>query len=107
MSKLLVPGTNPPWVVPYCRLCDMPAERFAVHGGQRIHDRLVVGGTVSAYYVEIEAQCCGKTQGKKVSVDELLRLKRDNQKLWVVVKKGAYQGVGGLVRMVSSRGPRA
>lgn len=84
--SILIPGARPPFVVPYCRLCDLPVERFTV---------LPVK---SAYYVELEAQCCGRTQGIRMSVDELMRAKRGGEKIYAVAKVGHYQGFGELRR---------
>lgn len=83
MSSILKPGADPPIVTPYCSFCDMPAERFCM-------DVLT-----SPYYVGIHAQCCGKTQSVRISVEELFRIKRTNDKLYVVVGKGRAQGIRG------------
>ena len=88
MSLLLRPGTHAPFIVPYCAFCGGPVERFAF------------GLVTSPYYVDIEAKCCDHTQGKRISTDELLRLKNTGQKLFLIVKKGRYQGFGEIKRAV-------
>lgn len=74
--------TRPPWVIPYCRLCDQPVERFTL--GNPTND---------FHAVTVEAECCGKTQGIRVTHDELMRVKRLGEKLWCVVRKGQAQGL--------------
>jgi len=84
--SILVPGAQPPFLVPYCCLCELPVERFTYMPVK------------SPYYVDIEAQCCNRTQGMHLSVDKLLQVKRSNAKLFLVTKAGRYQGVGELRR---------
>lgn len=76
-SPLLIPGMrSPPWVVPFCSNCNLPVEKFTF---------LPV---TTPYHLEIEAQCCGLTQGARLSTDEIMRLKRLNEKLYLVVGRG-------------------
>lgn len=74
-------GTNPPLITPYCRRCDMPVERFQMD---------VVK---SPFYVGIHAQCCGYTQSSRVSIDEVFRLQRTNDKFYAVVPPQFDQGI--------------
>lgn len=76
----LKPG-RPPWIVPFCRFCDLPVELFTILDVK------------SPYHVEIDAQCCGRTQGVRISVEQLLHVKRTQEKLYVVVGPRRSQGV--------------
>lgn len=65
------PGAHPPLLIPYCRRCDQPVEemKFDV--------------ITSPYYVGIQVSCCGYTSGTRVSVDEVFRLRRSKEKLYM------------------------
>src|SRR3990167_9825066 len=92
MSDVLIPGADhAPTVIPWCRRCDQPVERYAILDIR------------SPYYMELEGQCCGVYQGIRISVDEMMRVLRTNEKVFMITRKGMYQGVG---EMKSSRRPR-
>ena len=78
---LFVPGGQPPFLVPYCQLCGLPVELFTFMPIK------------SEFYLEVEAQCCNKTQGMRLSREDAIRLKRSNEKLFLVVKTRRTQGV--------------
>lgn len=88
----LIPGSRPPLVVPYCRCCERPAERFTYNRPE------------SPYYLDIEAECCGITQGCRVSTDEVMRLLRNNEHLWLSERRGGGHHVGGWIRRVGKKG---
>ena len=79
--SLLVPGALPPVIIGYCGICDRPCERLSIFPNH------------SVYYIEIEGKCCGKSQGIRISVEERFRLKRSNEKLYLVVGKGHEQEI--------------
>ena len=79
--SLLVPGALPPVIIPFCGICDNPCERLSIFPNR------------SVYYLEIEGQCCGKHQGIRISIEELYRIKRNNEKLYLVVGKGHTQEI--------------
>lgn len=83
----LRPG-RPPWITPYCALCELPVELFTILDVK------------SPYYVEIDAQCCGRTQGARVPVEKLLEVKRSGGKLYLVVGPRRSQGVYQMRRAV-------
>lgn len=93
---VLIPGMrHVPLVVPYCRLCGQPAEL-----SQRTR--------VDWYSMTIEAECCGKQQGRRVSLEEIKRIHDTGDKLWLVVGRGQSQTVekhGGRI-MVGGRSYR-
>lgn len=84
--SLITNAAPPPFVVPYCRRCSLPVERYAFKDTLNIH------------YVTIEAECCGRYQGIRISMQEAMRLKATNDKLFVITQKGRYQGFGELRR---------
>lgn len=79
--SLLEVGALPPVIVPYCGICDCPVERMSIFPNR------------SVYYLEIEGKCCGKAQGIRISIEELYRIKRSNEKLYLVVGKGHVQTI--------------
>lgn len=82
---ILRPGTEPPMITPYCSRCDMPVERFCMD---------VV---TSPFHVGIHASCCGATSSVRISLEELFRVKRTNEKLYVITSKTRGQGVRSVV----------
>lgn len=86
-ARLLTPGGLPPTFTCFCEYCQLPVERLAVD---------VV---TSPYYALVQAQCCGKTSGRRVSHEEIFRLRVTNQKLFIVTKKGNVQGFSKLSPM--------
>lgn len=77
----LVPGSYPPTIVPYCQRCDQPVER------------LTFDPISSPYYIGIHAQCCGQTSSVRMPVEEMFRLKRTNEKFYIIVGKHRTQGL--------------
>ena len=41
--------------------------------------------------VEIEAQCCQRTQGRRVSLAEMARVSRSGEKLFLIVQAKRHQ----------------
>lgn len=78
---ILRPGCEPPLIVPYCQLCDMPVESFCMD---------VV---TSPYRAGIHASCCGKTSSAYLPIEEIFRLRRTNEKFFVITRKGSFQRV--------------
>ena len=76
---ILTPGRQPPYIVPYCQRCDMPVERFNFFPVD------------SPHFIEIEGQCCGATQGARVSVEEIMRIRRAGEKLFLVTSSGKHE----------------
>lgn len=73
-------------IVGYCARCDMPVERFCM-------DVLT-----SPYYVGIHAQCCGASSSMRISLEEIFRIKRNNEKLYIITSKTRGQGVASMVK---------
>lgn len=66
------PGLPPPWLIPHCRKCRLPCERFTI-------DYLY-----SEWYLPLQWQCCGRTGGEKVARDEVLwKSRRGGGLIWV------------------------
>ena len=64
----------------------MPVERFCMD---------VIS---SPYYVGIHASCCGSTSSMRISVEEVFRLKRTNEKLYIIASKTRGQGIQSMAR---------
>ncbi len=94
---ILRPGADPPTITPYCARCDMPVERMCM-------DVLT-----SPFHIGIHAQCCGATASIRISVEEMFRIKRTNEKLYVITSKTRGQGVRSMVggQIAFSRPPMA
>jgi hypothetical protein len=73
---------HPPTLIPFCRLCEMPVARLMYRVPRE-----------DAWVVDFEAQCCGKTQGAKVTLAELYRLQQTNEKFYLIVRKGHHQQI--------------
>ena len=86
MNRILRPGASPPVIVPYCARCDMPVERLQFD---------VVS---DPYRMGIHAQCCGATSSVRISIEEVYRLKRSNEKLYVISAKTHGPGIRGQKR---------
>lgn len=79
MSGILKPGAEPPILVPYCSFCELPVEYFNFD---------VVS---SPYYVGIHGHCCDHSNSIRLPVEELFRLKRSKEKLFLIVARGRNQ----------------
>jgi len=86
--RLLRAGEHPPCFVAYCALCCLPVARFMYRVPKEDTDS-----------VEFEAQCCGKTQGRRVKLAEMYRLQVTGEKMFLVVGKRRHQEI----RSVASR----
>jgi len=84
--SILRPGADPPIITPYCMVCDMPVERMQFD---------VV---TSPYYIGIHAQCCGKTSSLRLPIEEMFRMKRSKEKLYIIVAKHRMQGLRSMAR---------
>jgi hypothetical protein len=75
----LVPGQPPPWLIPFCASCDQPVEKFTVHDISNV------------FFVTIEAQCHGRTEGMKIRLEGLDA--HDKGERIVMFKKKAFNAV--------------
>jgi hypothetical protein len=50
---------------------------------------------VDAWTVEFDAQCCGKTQGARITLAEMRRIHDTGEKFYLVVRKGRNQQIQG------------
>jgi hypothetical protein len=82
MSRLFRAGEHPPVFVPYCGLCDLPVERYAYR---------VPKEDVEA--VEFDSMCCGRQQGRRVSLGEMARLSMTGEKFYLIVQKRRFQEI--------------
>jgi len=78
-----VPGGPIPAIIPFCQRCDMPVERL----------RFDV--VTSSYSLGIHAACCGYESSTRISAEEVMRLLRTKEKLYVIVRRGSDQGIRG------------
>lgn len=78
---ILVKGMpHAPLVRPYCRICGCPTEQYT---------RVVPKDDV----LEIDAHCCGKQMGRRITIEELRRIHATNEKLWLVVGRHQTQSI--------------
>lgn len=56
----LIEGQPPPWLIPFCASCDQPVEKFTVLDVK------------DPYFVDIDAQCHGKTEGFRARIEVLM-----------------------------------
>jgi hypothetical protein len=91
-GEMIIPGSiqPPPFIVPYCGFCELPAERYVIEPPKE------------CYRIAVDAECCGHHQGAYVTLEEVRRLKRTGDKLMMVVRKGAFRGVRGVMRRMRS-----
>jgi hypothetical protein len=80
---ILVPGGPIPTIIPFCQRCDMPVERL----------RFDV--ITSPYHLGIHAACCGYESSTRITNEEVMRLLRTREKLYVIVRRGSDQGIRG------------
>lgn len=85
-APLIVPRMEPPWVFPYCGICDLPVERFQMEV------------PVTDFRVGITGECCGKQQSRWITQAEVHRLRMTNEKLYLVVPTGRTQEIRGQKR---------
>lgn len=80
--KPLRPGSHPPVFIPFCALCNLPVTKLMYRVPKEEVDA-----------VEFDAQCCGKTQGRRVKLAEIARLSLTQEKFYLVVQKGRNQAI--------------
>ena len=71
----LTPGQPPPFLVPHCRQCGVPVERFTI------------GWLSSPWYLPVDFQCHGRTGGLKIPHLDVIRASREGGLLWVFQEK--------------------
>jgi len=81
---ILRPGTSPPMFVPYCGICDGPVE------GLQFDIPTDGAGT---WRVGVHGRCCGQTRSAWVSTEQVMRIKRTNEKFYIIPKKGHIQTI--------------
>jgi hypothetical protein len=69
--EFMRPGGTPPLIVPHCRKCGIPVERFTIDP------------ISSPFYMMLDARCHGAQQGIKISSDEVFGRKKTGQPLWM------------------------
>lgn len=70
-DAIVRPGGQPPLVHPHCRKCGVPVERFTIDP------------ISSWYYLGVDAQCHGKTQGIRIPVEQALRGRTTGEVIWM------------------------
>ncbi len=80
-EPVLIPGSEPPMVTPYCFRCQLPAERVCFD---------VVS---SPYYVGIHAQCCGHTSSMRLPIEKLMEARATGMKVYVLTPRTSQQGL--------------
>ena len=81
MSSILLPGTAPDDLVPWCARCDMPVERYQL-------DLVNESGDIG-----VHASCCGQTSATRVPLSMYLQMKATGARLYVIVRKGSQAGL--------------
>lgn len=76
---IIRPGARPPFMIPWCASCSQTVETFTVDP------------VSSPFYMGVQATCHGKTEGKRVSVDDLFARKRGQP--IVMFKRGRFDRV--------------
>lgn len=85
MSAPLITPAMPtgPMVIPYCGICNQPVEVYHIKPKDQ-------------FRAALEGECCGKHMGAYITVEEMGRVQRTNDKFYLVVQPGKYQSVKGL-----------
>ena len=86
MSEIIKPGVRPPFIMPYCAVCELPVKRMS--------SKVVT----TWMHFDIEGECCGKTQGARITAEQLMRIKASGEKFFLTVRKGQLQGVKALAK---------
>lgn len=74
-------------VIPFCGICDLPVARMVYRVPKE-----------DSWTVDFEAQCCGKTQGRRITLAEMHRICETGEKLYLVVRKGRDQQIAAQAR---------
>lgn len=74
--------THPPTFLPYCSLCQLPVARLMYRVPKE-----------DSWAVEFDAQCCGKTQGRRITLAEMHRIRETGEKFYLIVRKGLRQQI--------------
>ena len=82
MSLILKPGDAPPDIIPFCGICDQPAERFKFD---------LIEGTADT--IGIHAQCCDRTSSTRIGLKTYLQMRATGAKIYVIVRKGSQAGL--------------
>ena len=77
----LIPGSEPPFVMPYCWDCRLPAYR------------VVFDIVSSPYYIGVHAQCCNRTSSVRVPIEDMYRMRATNEKYYVLTPKNRMHGL--------------
>jgi hypothetical protein len=77
---LIMPGEQPPFVIPWCARCKDTVERFSFDA------------TTSMFRIGVQAQCHGETAGTWVTTDDLFKRKKLGQPV-VMFKRGRFDRV--------------
>lgn len=81
MSDVWLPGTPPPWFIPFCASCDMPVAKFTAYPIE------------TEDCVSVEAECHGKTTGTRVTRVQLEMLRANNAKLVMFRRERGFDSV--------------
>lgn len=81
MSDVLIPGQPPPWLIPFCASCDMSVEKFTVYPIKLEN------------VVDIEAQCHGKTQGTRITLEQMNALDSKGGKIIMFQRRQGFDSV--------------
>ena len=83
MTKLFRAGKHPNnTFLPYCQICQLPVVKLQY----RIPKE-------DSWTVDFDAQCCGKTMGRRITLAEMERLRVTGEKFFLVVRKGRTQQI--------------
>ena len=74
------PGRPPPWIVPHCRVCNVPVERFTVDW------------IASPFYLPIQVQCHGKTTGLRIPSEEAIYKSKHGGVIWAFTETRISNG---------------
>jgi len=80
--KRFRPGEFPPTFIPYCALCDLPVARLAYRVPKE-----------DSWAIEFMSQCCGKTQGRRITFAEMYRVQQTGEKFYLIVQKARVQQI--------------
>lgn len=93
IDPLIIPGTSlrePLPLVPYCALCELPAERYVIEEKDDM-----------AHSIDVDGMCCGRHMGMRVSAEQYLQVMSGKAKLWLIVRPGRFQKTGALRRVAA------
>lgn len=83
-SLIMRPGTEPPMIVPYCGVCDQPVEHMQFD---------IPTDGAGTWRVGVHAKCCDRTHSAWLSTEDVMRIKRTNEKFVIIPAKAHAQTI--------------